>query len=108
MAFIEELHNGDIGTIIRATIRDLQADGSKIILDISSASLMELIFRKPDGTKITQTAVFTTDGTNGQIEYVILIGDIDQDGDWKVQGRVVLPSGDWKSDIKTFKVHENL
>ena len=37
-----------------------------------------------------------------------VLGDLDEDGMWKVQGYVVLSSGTYHTDIHRFKVHRNL
>lgn len=108
MAVIAEIHEGDIGTIIRATIKDKQADGTLSVLDISGATTLELVFKKPSGTKLTKVAVLTTDGTDGQMEYVTISGDLNETGEWKIQAYIVLPSGSWRSDIGCFTVFENL
>jgi hypothetical protein len=55
---------GDIGTTIRVTI---QEGGSAV--DVSGATTKQIYLRKPNtGDTYTKTAIFTTDGTNGQIE----------------------------------------
>lgn len=76
--------------------------------DISAATLLELILMKPDGTAIVRPASLSSDGTDGVIEYTIQPGDLDQVGTWKVQGHVVLPTGEWYSSIQKFKVFSNL
>jgi len=100
----EEIHIADIGTIFELTLMD-----DTVVVDISSASLMEIIFVKPDKAKVINTAVLTGDGTDGKMQYVIAVDtELDQKGGWKIQGRVVLPSGTWSTDIDKFKVYENL
>ena len=103
----DEVHLGDIGTVFRATINDC-SNGTQTPLDVSSATTLELFFKKPSGTVVTQTAVLTTDGTDGQIEYVTISGDLDEVGNWMLQARVVMAGGDWRSDIGQFRVYANL
>lgn len=98
-----EIHVGDIGTIFRTTVKE----GSSV-LDISAATTTQLIFRRPDGTSFTKTAEFTTDGTDGKIEYPTIAGDLDVAGNWSWQSYIVMPSGSWHTDIGTFSVHANL
>ena len=107
-SYIEELHVGDIGTIVRATISDTGSDGTKSVLNVSGALTKELIFRKPDGSKLTKTAIYTTNGTDGKIQYVTQSGDLDTAGSWNLQAYIVTPSGTWYSSIGSFKVYENL
>jgi len=42
------------------------------------------------------------------MEYVTASGDLDEDGGWKYQGRVVFPSGSFSTDIQKVKVFKNL
>lgn len=103
MACVEEIHLGDIGTIFRLTIVDCD-----VPVDISSASTMEITFKPPQGASKVKTPVFNTDGTNGIIDYTTIVDDLDEVGQWKMQARVTLPTGTWRSNIETFKVHSNL
>lgn len=100
-----EIHLDDVGTIFRVTI----VDCDDVFIDISTASVKQLVFKKPDGTSVTQTAVFFTDGTDGILDYVTVSGDLDLVGEgWKIQGKVTLATGNWSSDIGTFPVYDNL
>ena len=99
----QEIHLNDIGTVFRLTIYD----GSSI-LDVSSASVKEIIFQKPDGTSVTKTAAFYTDGTDGIIQYTTIANDLDATGTWKIQAKVTLPGGTWSSCTQKFKVYANL
>ncbi len=94
---------GDIGTAFRGTFKE---DGTAI--DISSASVMQIKFEKPDGTIVTQTASFFTDGTDGVIEYLSVSGDLSIGGKWRLQGFVTMASWTGHSDIVNFKVYDNL
>ena len=98
-----EIREDDIGTIIRATI----LDGSNIV-DVSSATTQEFIFKPPRSTSFSRTTTFTTDGTDGRIEYTTISGDLFEPGNWKFQAHVILTTGDWRSDIGTFTVYKNL
>ena len=98
-----EIHLGDIGTVFVVTVKD----GSSTI-DISGATTKQIILVAPDGGKLTKTASFTTDGTDGKMQYAAVSGDLDEAGWWKLQGRVVLTSGTWSTDITRFEVHQNL
>jgi len=98
-----EIHQNDIGTQFKCTIKD-----DTTAVDVSSATTLQIIFTKPNGSQLTKDASFYTDGTDGIIYYNSVSGDLDTVGTWKLQGYVVLSSGSWKSDIKRFKVHRNL
>ena len=108
MAILEDVHLGDIGTAFTVTITDKQANGTTIVADISSATLKQLVFKKPNGNKLTKTAAFVTDGTDGKITYTTISGDIDIIGTWKLQGIITIGSNIFNSEIKSFKVNRNL
>ena len=98
-----EIHVDDIGTIFRVTLMD-----GDVIVDISTATTKQLIFKKSDSTIVTQTAAFTTDGSDGQIQYTTLEDDLDIAGVWRLQAFVIMPTGEWSSDFGPFVVFENL
>lgn len=108
MAFVEQAQVNDIGTIFRATIYDTTSTGSNVIADISDASILKFIFRKPDGTTFERSANFTNDGTDGLIEYTTVNGDLSQAGSWMLQAYVQTTSGKWRTNTVCFKVQENL
>jgi len=98
-----EIHVNDIGTRFLVTIKD---DGT--VVDVSGATLLQIIFRKPSDTVMTKTGTLMTDGTDGQIYYDAILGDLDEVGNYKIQGKVTITSGTFYTDIQTFKVHCNL
>jgi len=98
-----QIHVGDIGTTLIGTVLD---DGA--VVDISSASSMQMIIKRPDQTTMTKTASNYTDGTDGKMKYVTVTDDIDQVGNWKIQGKVVIGSATYYSSVSTFKVHCNI
>lgn len=98
-----EIHKNDIGTEFRCTIKDDES-----VVDVSSVTLKQLLFKKPDGTVLTKTASFYTDGTDGIITYASIDGDLDQCGLWELQGYVEFGSTEFHSDIKNFMVHRNI
>ena len=98
-----QIHVGDIGTTLVGTVLD---DGA--VVDISSASSMQMIIKRPDQTTMTKTASNYTDGTDGKMKYVTVTDDIDQVGNWKIQGKVVIGSATYYSSVSTFKVHCNI
>ena len=59
-----EIHVDDVGTQFLLTIMD----GSAAV-DISSASTKQIIIKKPSGTKMTKSATFSSDGSDGKIYY---------------------------------------
>ena len=95
---------GDIGTTMKATITD--QDGAA--LDVSGASTLQLIFLKPNGVQVIQTATLTSGGTDGIIQYVTVADDLDVPGVWKSQGFVIDAGKEHKSSVDVFHVKPNL
>jgi hypothetical protein len=108
MAFVEEAHINDIGTIFRVTVYDTTSTGTTEIADISAATSLTFTFKRPDGTTYTKNASFTNTGTDGQIQYVTVDGDLNVAGTWSIQAYVVTPTGSHKTNTGTFRVFENL
>lgn len=97
----------DEGTIFRITIQECINDVLTPV-DISGQSAMSFIFKKPDSTTLTVTPTFTTDGTDGKVQYTTLTGNIDQDGVWCLQAEVTLPTGTFRTSIIKFDVEAKL
>ena len=95
---------GDYGSTIFRTI--LKEDHSA--RDISTATTKSLVFRKPGGSVVTKSMSFVSDGTDGQLKYVLATGDIDEAGEWEMQVRVVLNTSDadFRTKIEKFTVAE--
>ena len=109
MAFLEEAHVSDYGTIIRVTVYDTTSTGGSSVANISDASTKEFTFRRPDGTTFTKTAVFTSDGSDGQLQYTIGSDDLNMAGTWGLQAYVVTSGGfSHRTDVGNFRVFENL
>ena len=108
MAFVEQAHVNDIGTIFRVTVYDTTSAGGTTVADISGATTKKFTFKRPDGTTFEKTAVFTSDGTDGNIQYLAVDGDLNVAGTWNLQAYVATGAGTWSTSVGTFKVHENL
>lgn len=99
-----EIHIGDKGTVLRATIKD-----SGTAIDISSASSLYFIFKKPGGTAFTVTASYVNAGTDGSIQYTIpTTTTLDEAGKWQLQAKIEFSSTQFHSDIYEFTVFKNL
>ena len=98
-----EIHLNDVGTKFLVTI----TDGSSAV-NVSTASTKQIIIKKPSGSKLTKTASFNSDGTDGKIYYTTVADDLDEAGSHKLQGKVIISDGTFYTDITTFKVHRNL
>ena len=99
------VHNGDVGTIFRLTIKDTAGAA----IDVSTAVTKYIYFKNPAGTTLpAKTAAFTTDGTDGKIQYTTIAGDIDMVGTWHVQGYVETSLGKFWTEKDSFKVYSTL
>ena len=103
----EEVHYNDIGTDIIVTVNDC-VSGTATALDVSSASTLELILKSPSGTSSTKIASLNTDGTDGKIKYTSVDGDFNEVGAWRIQAKIIISGGTFRSDVGSFKVYENL
>lgn len=99
----EEIHVGDEGVQFKIALLDCEA-----VVDVSSATVKQIIFRNPDCSIVTKTASFYTDGTDGIIYYTTVAGDLDIPGVWQIQAYVETSSGKYHSSKTTFIVYENL
>ena len=99
----QEIHVGDIGTAFEVTLEDC---GS--VVDLTGASSIQYIFATPSGATLTKVGNLLTDGTDGIVVYNTIADDLDEAGTWKIQVKVVLPTGTWSSNIEKFRVYPNL
>lgn len=74
------IHNGDIGTIIEATVKD----GASSV-DVSGATSVKFSVNPPRSAVKSFTAGFTSSGTDGKVRYTTVTGDIDVPGTWWIQ-----------------------
>lgn len=101
-----EFHVGDIGTALRCTVRD----ENNAVVDLSTATVLQIKLLKPDREEVIHTGALYTDGTDGILQYVTTSADdLDQVGIWKLQGIVTFSASDThKSNIKSFLVEPNI
>tara|TARA_Y100000004_G_scaffold192419_1_gene252920 strand:+ start:546 stop:851 length:306 start_codon:yes stop_codon:yes gene_type:complete len=98
-----EIHVDDVGTRFLITVQD---DG--VAVDISSAVSRHIKLKKPSSTVLDRTGTLYTDGTDGKMYYDAVAGDLDEAGDYKIQGKVIFSAGTFSTDVKKFKVHCNI
>jgi hypothetical protein len=103
MSCSADLHVADTGSQFIVTFKDCD-----VVVDISSATLLQIIFHKPDGSEVTKTAILYTDGTDGKAYYTTISGDLDIGGWWVIQGYIEVGTLHWHSDTKRFRVLENI
>ncbi len=92
---------GSVGTVF---IVQITVDCSNTPMDISGATVKEIIFVKPDCSEVAHAATFATDGKDGTLRYKSQAGDLDQEGLWTIQGHVLMSPDEWFTNTKSFKV----
>ena len=92
------------------TFRFNMKDQAGAVFPMNGASLQEAIFERPDKTTFTKPTVFTTDGTEGAIEYDTEDNTIlNQAGTWHRQPHVINAAGkEFHGEKKVFDVDEIL
>lgn len=96
--------NGDVGTVFELTVTDCE----NVAVDISGAVSLAISLKSPAGVVTEKTPTLTTDGTDGKMQYVTVLDDIDEVGKWQIQGAVELSTGKWSTSIGQFYVDNNL
>ena len=99
------IYVGDVGTLFK--VRIINCDAGEFV-DISSATTKEIVFENPLGVVVRKTAIFTTNGEDGWIEYVIMADDLDMSGTWKIQGYIEGIGFKNSSNTSTFTVTDIL
>jgi len=92
---MSRVFKGDIGTKIKLNSGQ----------DISSASKIQIRFKKPGGTKGVWAAVL--EGTQYGY-YILKSGDMDENGVWEVQLYVEIDNWKGYGEIATFTAYETL
>ena len=103
MTTTDRLYVGDVGTLVQITLLDGENP-----LDLSGATVKNLIIRKPSGDCLTKTLAFATDGSDGVLVYSIETGVLNESGIWQFQARVTLPDGTWSSALSRVNVLQGL
>tara|TARA_R100001377_G_scaffold57171_1_gene34099 strand:+ start:457 stop:771 length:315 start_codon:yes stop_codon:yes gene_type:complete len=101
-----EIHQDDVGTRFLITVKD---DGSLVnISGVSGGSIHQVSFKKPSDTVVNRSATLQDYGISGVMHYDTVAGDLDEAGLYKLQAKVVVPSGTYYTDVYSFKVHSNI
>lgn len=83
---LEYIIAGDYGQTIVLTVKDVDTAAAADISAYSDSVEVEL--KDPYGTVTTKTAAFSTDGSDGLVEYALADGDIDAGGTWRIRAKV--------------------
>lgn len=103
-----EVQKNDVGRVL--VVEFLDESGN--VIDISSATTKQIVFRKPGGALLTKSGTFHTDGTDGLLNYTTAkpggVYDMDTIGRWQIQGYVVIGTNELRTNIGFFEVAGNL
>lgn len=101
------IRENDIGTVFVVTVEE---DGEGVDISGASGGSDKIIkFHKPSGVTVEKVAAFVTDGTDGQIRYISVDGDLDESGLWHLQGYVnISGSATFHTSVDAFEVGCNL
>lgn len=98
-----QLRVGQVGATIRVVITD-----GGLAIDLSTATVKILKLSSPYGPVVEKAATFTTNGTDGSLEYVLAVDDLNEAGPWRCQPYVELGTEKFHGSPFGFQVGENL
>lgn len=99
------VRENDAGTNFIYTVTNSQGN----VVDISAATILNIAYKKPDGSKLKRPVVFDTDGKDGKIKYVLEAGIFNQIGLWYYQIQIYQDeSHQWSSEELPLTVEEKL
>jgi len=104
MGTLQSLQKNSEGVFVGVQVYDRSS-----IFPLTDAITKEIVLIKPEtGTKVTKTAEFETDGSDGVIGFYTETDDLDEVGVWRKQGVFDLPSGQRYTSVARFEVLRNL
>lgn len=101
---LEDIIAGDYGQTIQLTVLDVDTNAAADLSGYTTSQL--IILRDPDGNEASKTAAFTTDGSDGVVEYTLVEDDIDEEGNWRARVQVTSATAKLTSLWSPFTVLE--
>lgn len=83
-------------------------DDTGTAVDISAATGLILLMRKPDDTTQSKTAYLINNGRDGQMGYALNASDFDQAGYYAFQGSFAIAGASKSTKVGTVNVAENI
>lgn len=106
---VQEIRVNDTGTTLEVEITEWdKVTNTYIPVDISAATLKDIVIKRPDGSTVIVSALFTTTGVDGLIYIITATGHLPISGTYYIQGNIALATWVGSSSIGDFIVHENL
>lgn len=94
------LFRNDLGVDVLLLVTDQQCKP----LSLVTTTAREFEFTKPDGTIVTKTAAFVTDGSDGRLRYATEAGFLDVVGTWKVRAKLTEAAKLYRTEPIAFAV----
>ena len=105
----ESLQVGAVGAEIEVLIVEFDNEtNADAPVDLSSATNLVIELKRPDNTTVSRTGILSTNGIDGKMYMLTIDGDINIDGTYYIQGKVVLTGWNGYSSIGKFEVNDNL
>lgn len=101
---LQACQQGDVGIAIVIAVAD--QDGNPV--DLTTATSLKIRLGAPNGTFSNKIAEFFTDGSDGQIVYTTVTGDLDQPGEYALQGVVTIGGITKSTAVSNLQVMENI
>ncbi len=97
----QPLRQNAVGATITLTLVDQAGD----VIDLSTATLTDSLYlRSPNGKLLIKRPSFVTNGTDGEIVYTTIAGDLSENGTWQAEFKLVLTGVSIPSAILPFVV----
>lgn len=93
VSFNDRIRVGQLGTVITVAITQVQNEQTETPVDLTTATLVQIDFKKPDNTVTTVTASVLSPATSGLIRYTDNTGIFNLRGRWQVRGKATFASG---------------
>jgi hypothetical protein len=95
---------GDAGVVLAVQL----VDALGVPFDISAGTNLVIKIGMPDGSTKDFPSTFLTNGSDGFLSYATQLGDLNQLGQYTVQGKLTLLGGPKSSFVGTFTVLGNV
>ena len=103
-----KVHTGDTYTDFQLLVEKTGTSGTNTVLDLSAASVLQMVFTDPEGTETTVTGtILNAPGSDGLLRFINNSGDLDIDktGLWTYRAKVTMSVGGvFQSNESSFEV----
>jgi len=77
-------------------------------MDISDVTSIQYLVRKPDQSVLTGVATFTSTGVDGSTKYTFGVGELNKEGKYEVQVKLIAPTWRDQSTSYEFTVRDTI